>query len=176
MKEKNWCLLGFLFTSVFGSLFHFLYDWFPSGFTAVIGAVNESTWEHMKLAFWPMLLFAVAEFLEYGKRSKSFVPIRVLSILIAVLLIPILFYSYTGAFGKSVTALDILIFYVSVCAAYGFSCRQLRHPQAYFGTTWANVVAILILLALLICFLSFTIQPPHIPLFRDPVSGGYGIV
>lgn len=175
MKERNWAWFGFFVVSVLGSLFHFVYDWFPSSFTAVIGAVNESTWEHMKLAFFPMLLFAVAECLLYGKRSKGFVPIRVCSILIAVLLIPILFYSYTGAFGRSITVLDLLIFFGSVFAAYLFSYRQLRNPWEGFGTTWANVVSLIFLLALLVCFLLFTKYPPHIPLFRDPISGGYGI-
>ncbi|MGN0634763.1 MAG: DUF6512 family protein [Acutalibacteraceae bacterium] len=175
MKEKNWNRFGAFFTAVVGSLLHFLYEWFPSGFTAVWGAVNESTWEHMKLAFWPMLFFAAVEYLLYGKQTKGFLPIRVCSILIAVLLIPILFYSYTGVFGKSVVILDILIFYGAVAAAYTFSCKQLQNPWHRFRTLWAELLSCAVLLVMLVCFLSFTKKAPHLPLFCDPISGTYGI-
>lgn len=176
LKEKKWNCFGAVFTAVVGSLLHFLYAWFPSDFTAVFGAVNESTWEHMKLAFWPMLFFAAVEYLLYGKRTKGFLPIRVCSILIAVLLIPILFYSYTGVFGKSVLLLDLLIFYGSVAAAYTFSCKQLQNPWHGFRTLWAEILSCAVLLVMLVCFLSFTPKAPQLPLFRDPISGSYGIV
>ena len=43
-------LFRFIFISVLGVLLHFTYEW--SGDNAVVGlfsAVNESTWEHLKL-------------------------------------------------------------------------------------------------------------------------------
>ena len=50
-------LFRFIFISVLGVLLHFTYEW--SGDNAVVGlfsAVNESTWEHLKLLFFPFLL------------------------------------------------------------------------------------------------------------------------
>ena len=52
MKKRLllWEAAGFLFTAAVGALLHFTYDW--SGGTvlaAAFSAVNESTWEHMKL-------------------------------------------------------------------------------------------------------------------------------
>ena len=54
MKKRLllWETAGFLFTAAVGALLHFSYDW--SGGTvlaAAFSAVNESTWEHMKLLF-----------------------------------------------------------------------------------------------------------------------------
>lgn len=121
-----------------------------------------------------MFLFAAAEYFIYGKRAKGFVPIRVCSILLAVLLIPVLFFAYTGAFGRNIAVLDLLIFYGAVFAAYHFSCKQMREPRERFCTVWANILSVIVLAALLVCFLSFTKNPPHLPLFRDP-AGGYGV-
>ena len=55
-----WQLMGFAVTSLFGTILHFLYDWLSeSKWAAPFSGVNESTWEHMKLLYWPLLLFAI---------------------------------------------------------------------------------------------------------------------
>ena len=60
-------LFRFIFISVLGVLLHFTYEW--SGDNAVVGlfsAVNESTWEHLKLLFFPFLLLTILEVLLRG--------------------------------------------------------------------------------------------------------------
>ena len=52
----------FIFISVLGVLLHFTYDW--SNQNSLIGlfsATNESTFEHLKLIFFPMLLLTILE-------------------------------------------------------------------------------------------------------------------
>ena len=52
-----WQKIGFFFTVVFGVLLHFLYEWsYNSVWIAPFSGVNESTWEHMKLLFFPMFI------------------------------------------------------------------------------------------------------------------------
>ncbi len=61
-KIFRYTLSGILFTSILGTLSHFLYGW--SGSRVLVGLfapVNESVWEHMKLLFFPMLLYFVFE-------------------------------------------------------------------------------------------------------------------
>jgi hypothetical protein len=59
MRKKIliYTILGTVFAVFTGSGLHFLFDalgqWRP---VAIIAAVNESTWEHLKLAFWPMFI------------------------------------------------------------------------------------------------------------------------
>lgn len=55
---------GIGFVLVLGTLSHFFFDW--SGENRLVGifaAVNESTWEHLKLLFFPALLFWVSEWI-----------------------------------------------------------------------------------------------------------------
>ena len=66
----KWELLGIVFIIVLGGALHFVFDlsgeWPP---LALIAAVNESVWEHLKLGFWPALiyfLFPVFSFPPYS--------------------------------------------------------------------------------------------------------------
>ncbi len=66
-----WQLVGFAFVSLIGTLLHFLYDLTGYKLTALFSAVNESTWEHMKLIFFPMLAFAVIEYFLSGEITAT---------------------------------------------------------------------------------------------------------
>ena len=64
-----WQLMGFAVVSLGGTLLHFLYDWTgQSVLAAPFSGVNESTWEHMKLLYVPLFLYALVQsyfFREY---------------------------------------------------------------------------------------------------------------
>ena len=65
-----WQLCGFAVTSLVGTVLHFLYDWLgESVLVAPFSGVNESTWEHMKLLFWPMLIFALFQSFSFKTRN-----------------------------------------------------------------------------------------------------------
>ena len=82
-----WQLLGFAVTALGGTLLHFLYDWLGEArWIAPFSGVNESTWEHMKLLFWPMLIYAVFQSFFF-KGYESFPCIKLRSVLIGLILI-----------------------------------------------------------------------------------------
>ena len=173
MKRKKRQVVGFIFTVLFGTLLHFVYKW--SGGSPLVGAfsaVNESVWEHLKLIVVPMLLFGAYEYLNYGRKQRNFIPIRVLSILLGITIIVTVFYTYTGIFGSNCTLVDILLFLVAAFAAYRLSAKMLRTEQ--FSSEGARVFAVIGLLILITCFALFTFNPPHINLFRDPTTGLFG--
>lgn len=156
---------GFLFTALAGTLFHFLYDW--SHQNAIVGLftpVNESVWEHIKLLYFPMLLFAVFA----TRKWKSFFPCigYALSagILFGCLLIPVLYYTYTGIFGVQITAVDIAIFYISTFTAF-LSAYHLANTCR--GQKQNRLVRPLVIL-LGAAFFTFTFFPPALPLFASP--------
>lgn len=120
-----WNIAGFLFTTVVGSLLHFVNDWFSGPIWRIIGATNESTWEHLKLIFFPMLAFGILEYFFYGKKICGFFSIKVCSILLGMITTVVLFYTYTGILGFHIAALDISIFVFSVLFAYCFACRRI---------------------------------------------------
>lgn len=175
MKQsvRLWQLMGFAVTSFVGTLLHFLYDWTnKSVLVAPFSGVNESTWEHMKLLFWPMLLFAVVQsFFFHAKRSFWCVKLR--GVLMGLALIPVLFYTYNGVVGKSPDWLNISIFFVAAAIAYVYETRQFNRETEHCRTAPKLACGALCLLALL--FVVFTFFTPTLGIFRDPLTGTYGI-
>lgn len=168
----RWEIAGFLFVVVFGSLLHFVYRW--SGNNLIVGMispVNESTWEHLKLLFVPMLLFSAVEYFVVGKAAPDFIAAKSLGILFGMVAIVALFYTYTGIIGEHYLWADILTFVIGVAIAYLYSWKIISKSQAHRNLDWAGFLLVIVTIG----FLVFTFSPPKIPLFLDPVSKGYGI-
>ncbi len=162
---KSYTLIGAIFVTVLGTLSHFFYDLSNQNFiVGFFSPINESTWEHMKLVFFPMLLFSFFAISKI-KDNYPYITSSLLSgILLGTFLIPIIFYTYTGILGYNVFILDLLTFLLSVIGAFfvayrlTLSCRM----QEYTMLLWIAVGIVFL------CFLLFTIAPPDIALFADP--------
>lgn len=166
-----WQLVGLTFTAVAGTLLHFLYPWTQSKFVATFSAVNESTWEHMKLLFFPAFLFSLVEYLFIGRYYKNFWQTKLCGILLGVFLIPALFYAYNGAFGPSPAWINILIFFLAAFLAFYWESKRIGNSP----TKYTALSAVLSLLLLALAFVLFTFFTPPLPLFLDPITGSYGL-
>lgn len=175
MKQRSvglWQLMGFAVTSFLGTVLHFLYDWLgETVWVAPFSSVNESTWEHMKLLFWPMFLFAIVQSFFFGDR-EGFWCIKLRGILLGQSLIPVLFYTYNGAIGKSPDWLNIAIFFIAAAIAYVYETRQFKKETTPCKNS-KIAIALLVLIAIL--FVVFTFLTPEIGIFKDPLTESYGI-
>ena len=167
-----WLLGGYAFTAVFGTLLHFLYSW--TGWVAVtpFSAINESTWEHMKLSFFPMFIFAIIQSSFFKEEYSNFWCVKLVGILVGLVLIPTLFYTYNGAFGKTSDWLNILFFFLAVGIAYLVEGWFFKNGIACFAP-W---VAVAVLSLITLAFFVFTFSPPKLPLFLDPITKSYGLI
>ena len=164
-------IIGIVFIVFLGSFLHFTYE--LSGFNPVVGAfsaVNESTWEHLKLAVFPALIYAVFEFYRL-KDAKNLWPAKAVSIYLMPFLIAVFFYLYL-LFIPDNFVMDITIFVVAVVIGQLVSYRMLISKKDYAKY---KMLTIVLLVLLPILFIVFTFYPPHIFLFQDPITGGYGI-
>jgi hypothetical protein len=167
-----WQLMGFAVTSLGGTLLHFLYDWTGgSVLVAPFSGVNESTWEHMKLLFWPIFIFAIAQSFFWRDREE-FWCVKLKGILLGLALIPVIFYTYNGVIGRSPDWINIAIFFISAAVAYIYETRQFNN-----GTPRCQSpkLAIALLCAVAALFVVFTFATPEIAIFKDPLTGTYGI-
>ena len=174
MKRTVWLweLGAFATSSLLGTLLHFLYDWSgKSLWIAPFSGVNESTFEHMKLLFWPMLLFAFFQ-TPFFKGYDSFWCVKLRGTLIGLGLIPLIFYSYNGIIGKSPDFVNIAIFFVAAAISYIYETRALNTGNI---SCKSERTALGVLLAIALLFVLFTFRAPKINLFRDPLTGEYGI-
>jgi hypothetical protein len=174
MKQRSvlWQWAGFAVATFGGTILHFLYDW--TGWSILVSpfsSVNESTWEHMKLLFWPLLLFALIQRLFFRDRENYWC-VKLAEILLGLALIPVLFYTYNGVFGKSPDWINIAIFYISAALVFLFEWWAFKKDRLQCRHLWF-ALAVTCLLGVL--FVAYTFAPPQIPLFRDPLTGTYGI-
>jgi len=161
----KYSVAGIIPVSIIGTLAHFIYDW--TGQNKIVGlftAVNESTWEHMKLLFFPMLLYYVFIWLRLRKHFPSARPALLIATLAGTFLIPILFYTYTGVLGSMITIVNLAIYYVSVITAFViFYMISVRCKLEE-----VNMILYFIITLFICMFFLFTYAPPVLGIFKVP--------
>ena len=156
---------GVVFVLILGTMSHFFYAWTNNNFfVGLFTPVSESVWEHMKLIFFPMLLY----FLILLPKQRTAFPCLVSAfpagILLGTVLIPVIYYTYTGILGFHTLPLDIGTFILSVIAAFYYAyraaltCRLENRSALLWAAVWC----------LGICFVIFTYFPGSFNIFRMP--------
>lgn len=173
--KKNislWQLMGFALTSLGGTVLHFLFEWLGKPvWIAPFSGVNESTWEHMKLFFWPAFVFALFQSFFFRGR-KDFWCVKLYGIALGLAFIPIAFYTYNGVIGKSPDWVNIAIFFIAAALSYISETKLFREER--IGCKKPKL-ALLSLLLIAVLFVAFTFYTPKFEIFKDPITGMYGM-
>lgn len=168
-----WQFAGYVFTTVAGTLLHFLFDWTGGNVIAgIFSAVNESIWEHMKLLYYPMLFFAIFESRYFIDEYKNYWCAKALGMVVGLLSIPILYYTYTGALGVTADWFNIVIFFIAGALSFYTETKIMKSGA---GCPLSSTVSIIIIVLIGVIFTIFTFFPPFVPLFEDPLTKTYGI-
>lgn len=167
MKRSKvlWQVGGVTFTAVLGTILHFLYGWTGCKLFAPISAINESTWEHMKLLFFPSFIFAIFQSLFFKDEQKGFWWVKLIGILIGLMAIPVLFYTYNGAIGKSPDWLNISFFFIALFFEYFIEYRLFKENNI---KNINKIIPLAILSIIGILFIVFTFFAPSLPIFIPP--------
>jgi hypothetical protein len=169
----KWELIGIAVIFLLGSALHFTFEWSgewtPVG---VIAAVNESVFEHLKLTFWPTILYAAIACKLLRKGTNNFIVAKTAALYIMPLTIIVLFYAYTTLTGIENVFIDIFIFFLAVACGQLISYRILLMEPL---PEWLKLFSLAFLVILALIYGLFTFYPPHVPFFMDSVTGTYGI-
>jgi hypothetical protein len=166
-------LAGIVFIVFLGSFLHFTFELSGNNpVVALFSAVNESVWEHLKLAFWPAVMYIIIELVYIRSPPSSFFPAKAISILSMPTLIVIMYY-LSKLFVEESLVIDIFIFVLAVVIGQALSIK-LMSTEAFPRTLTLSAWALVFVLAF--AFMYFTFYPPHVSPFQDPASSGYGIV
>lgn len=163
-------LFEIIIISVIGSLLHFTYDFSNHNkFVGLFSAVNESTWEHIKMGLTAIFVCSLVDFFFYGTNPSYFFA-KFISLIVFIITIPIIFYGYTLFTKKSIVIIDIFSFYISVIlSVLSFkSILNINLPSIY---NFIGLVSCIVILGL---YLVFTILPIKNFLFIDPITKKYG--
>ena len=164
---------GWIVIFLLGSMFHFLYDWSGENFMiGLVAPVNESIWEHLKMALFPNIIYwSIYYFIYRDSLDKNhwFTGLLV-AMITAMILIVTLYYAYTQALGVELVVVDILIFLVAILGGQ----HMAKHVYVHFKQM-PFIYAIIGVVLVVILFVYWTLSPPKLPIFLDGETETYGI-
>lgn len=174
---QQWILFGIPLLFSVGFLMHYIYEWTDnSTIVGIFAPVNESAWEHLKMTFWPILIWWTIGYIILGKKNKitasQWYNSCIIAELVCSLTVLCFYYTYTGALGIELLLLDIFSLLLGVTVAQGMAFHVYKYARF---SLYCLYIAVAVLILLAITFTVFTFAPPLIPLFKDSVTGKYGI-
>ena len=161
MNYKTRCILRYLLVVFLGLILFFAYS--LSGDNLIVGLfapVNNSVWETLKLIFFPLLILTIWDLFVSYRNNTSFLPARTLGILAAMTFYVVFYYTIFGIIGTPIFAVAVVIYLVSI--AYAFF---VEHKVCGKNKRLSTTLAIIILIALIILFIVFTLAPPALGIF-----------
>ena len=172
-KLLKYDIIGFVFVSIIGTLAHFVYEWTNKCVIAALFCpINESPWEHLKLIFFPYLIWTVIQaFIMKG--TKNVLPAKFIGVFVGMTATLSFFYTYTGIIGRNIDPLNIFSFFIGVFVAFLLDYIIIKSEKMH--ETGKNITAVILFIIMGAIFILFTFAPPLIPLFKDPITSSYGI-
>lgn len=168
---------AFVLIVTIGGALHFTWDLvkeFPyMRWLAVFMPVNESYWEHAKLAAWPMLVWAIVIL----KKNMGVAHVKDWAMPAALAIwsaYTVMFFTHAAlpeAFGELGFVQYIGSFMVGI--AHGMMAFRVTAGSGFAKRTWA--LGAVLLAWFFSMLMIFTYYQPHIPLFIDGPTGMYGI-
>lgn len=166
MKIKN-SILAFLIIGGLGTLFHFVYEWTYKNYIAgLFFPVNESIWEHLKLIFYPTLIYSVYEYIRVEVKPKNYIPVIALGISAGKLTTVTLYYLYSGILGFNVDFLNIIIFFIAVIVTIAVKNKMIFSEK--FSSQTARITSALFLIICGFLFAIWSYTSPMLGIFIPP--------
>ena len=159
-------IISAILASALGTLLHFLYEWTGENMiVALFSPVNESVWEHLKLLFFPIMIFSVIECLIYGKKLRLFIPGRLLGTLIGIFLTVTAHYTYLGVIGKNSMVFDLILFFISVILAYFIGFIISVFTESGKSDKWLEFISVFVILLISGAFFRYSFFAPGLGIF-----------
>ena len=160
-----------LVISLVGTIAHFLYDATNHNkFIGLFTAVNESTWEHIKIALTPMLLCGLYDGAVYGQNPNYFLA-KFISLLIPIFIIPCIFYGYKSLSKKPILLIDIFTFYLVIFFTQFAFKTIINLPAVPYIFEYIGSVGVFVVFG---AYSVLTLMPLKLFIFKDPISKKYG--
>ena len=163
--KKN--LIAVLVISVLGVLGHFLYEWTDNNaFVGCFFPVNESIWEHLKLVFFPSLIYFSYEYFTSKTKPQNYIPATIKGIYYGMLTVVVSYYTVTGVIGKNIDFINILIYFVSVFVTVSYRNSVIANDKEFSKAKVGILIFVFAITALLFAVWGF--NPPNLNIFVEP--------
>lgn len=175
MKRKKllyYEVVTLIFANLLMVILHEAYKFTGLYILSFISAVNESVFEHSKIAFFSLLIVCFIEYLILNKKYNNFWFAKFIALVISPIIIIALYYIYSGILGYNIFWIDILIGEIALITSQIVSYTIIRNDKHNNKSNliWGSLVIILIFI-----FGMLTYNPLYIDLFKDGTTGTYGL-
>ena len=165
--KKN--IIAFFVIGFLGTIGHFLYEWTNDNkFVGYFFSTNESTWEHLKLLFFPTVFYSVFEFFSAKEKPQNYIAAVVISVICGMLTIVTLFYTVSGILGYNVDFINIAIYYIGIFAMLIKKTKLLKTQK--FSGNLAHWVFSGLGIIIAIAFIFWSYNPPSLGIFTPPIT------
>ncbi|MDE7367128.1 MAG: hypothetical protein K2N24_07220 [Lachnospiraceae bacterium] len=174
MNQKQfhlgWVICTTVFAFLLGMLFHNIYPWTGNNvFIGLFFPINESIWEHLKLAFYPLVLVWML-FVHHMRLEPEFLWTNrltacLLSVVTSFLIITGLYYLLHSGFGANGLPLHLTTYGIGLFCGQWLAVHltfQKRIPK-WLGTFSASILSLLVL-----TFACLSLNPLSFPIFQTP--------
>jgi len=186
IKLALWEITSVVWIAMAGSLLHFAFElsdyWTPM---ALLAAVNESAWEHVKMYFWPGLLFALVQYTYSRDYANNYWLGKALGLAVTPAVILGAYFGYmalTDSLGlKPSLPVMLALMMAGIGGGQAVSYAVLtRRPIVRLASIPTGKLAAGVYAALLMMFSAFTYMPPRNMIFENffcyEYTGEYGIL
>lgn len=171
INNKRFFNIGFAALVLLGFFVHMAFDLSGNAkWAALFFPVNESVWEHMKLAYMALFMWGIAEIVYFRGLPRNFFIAKTLSYVLMNGLILIVFYGYHLIVDRVYVIIDITSYVAGCWLAQKLSFRLYHSADKRFLNTLC--AALFVVAGLLNAWFAF--QPPGMQIFKDGPTGTYG--
>ncbi len=172
-------IIACILSIILGVFFHFIYNLLNKPFiVGLFFPVNESIWEHLKLVLLPLTIFGINYSFITRKKNKSlnnFWFYTGIAIILSMVIIPVTHYSYRAIFKIVPDFINIIIYIISIIISFYYLYINLSKEYINPSSKNKNNIGITMIASLFLLFIIFTIYPPRLELFKDPITQTFGI-
>ncbi len=167
MKKHYSPILEFIIIGIVGALWHFIYDWSGENtFIGWIAPINESTWEHFKILFYPTLIYTVIEYFIIESKPKNYITASTIGLFMGMAAIVAFFYTYTGILGYDISVLNVFSYYVGLFVMLLVKSKILKNKS--FSSDKSKYISLAFIGIFILLFGIWTANPPLLGIFENP--------
>ena len=156
-------------------LSHFAYKW--SGFNNFLGAfvpTNESIFQHVKMYFYPTVLYYFITFLLFSSKyeidaKRYFIPPLITMILTTFIVVGN-YYVFRNGFNIDSMIIDISLLFIGLLLS-SFLCKHVYNMKKVMR--FSGYASLLLIFALAVTMTYFQINPRHVDFFYDNENKTY---
>lgn len=164
-SQRKELLLDTTWIFFLSSLFHYLYELTVFRPVSYFSAVNESTWEHIKIIFFAALFYDLFLYVIKYRGNLNFFTGLAAALFSIILTVPSFFYGYSSSLGLNLLPMDLLIAFLAAYISQYILMKLMEWPKDL--SSW-RTLSILFIIAMVVAFFLFTWYPPKLPLFKNP--------